>query len=627
MESTLRLFKALPVISKNRETDDSLMAKTIKKGFIFSPEVIAEYSAADLEHLTKVVEKELTLTAEQMNSSFHKSWKKVRDASIEQLVIEQILHYFTTYGFERLGIYNEDSVYIPCEELEIPDIDEKQIRLVVIRGLTKDEIKSELLVLLQSGIALAEKTIKDVIDVSTYVKLNEAEIDTIRNKEVRVALYDYLDKFPEHPMEFLRFLVYKATNATLLIKNKKSIEEIKTKDNLCALNLLTKYEDKYGLERLGEIFYRFKPLFLAFRTSRGLKTTINRIRKLAKKHHKPMPVDYLNSITSMIKKGEAIDEKKLNAELERVNTFRKIRLAYALKFRTKKVDSVLYRVRNGKSYATEFGFSNHAEAGRILDIVLESIAADMGKNVKGKKVYIPSNMNYTLPATEKQFTGYFPSGTFVTVPRDMIMGVHWNNLKGRRIDLDLSLISTQKIGWDSYYRNDDRSVLFSGDVTDARGKKGASELFYVKKQEQEEFIVFVNFFNYHDGENVPFKILVAEENPASFGHNYTVDPNNVVAVAGSQISTRQKILGLLVPDDDCCRFYFAETSIGASITSGHSAYTNQGRKYLGSYYKNSIELKDVLTKAGAELVQEADKADIDLSAESLDKNTILDLVK
>ena len=60
---------------------------------------------------------------EKWNQTFHKSWEKVEKAPIEQLVLEQIVHYITTYGFEELGIYDKNSVYIPKEKLEIPELD------------------------------------------------------------------------------------------------------------------------------------------------------------------------------------------------------------------------------------------------------------------------------------------------------------------------------------------------------------------------------------------------------------------------------------------------------------------------------------------------------------------------
>ena len=85
----------------------------MKNGYILSPEVVFNYPNIDI--LLTTIDEEIGLSGKQMNASFHKSWQKVRDADIIQLVMEQIIHYITTYGFERLGIYDENSVYIPNE--------------------------------------------------------------------------------------------------------------------------------------------------------------------------------------------------------------------------------------------------------------------------------------------------------------------------------------------------------------------------------------------------------------------------------------------------------------------------------------------------------------------------------
>lgn len=628
MKSTIRLFKAVPIITqKKTKSNRKLFKKTIPKRFIFSPEVIGNYSEHELDSLIKIVEKELTLTSDQMNNAFHKSWKKIKDASIEELVIEQIIHYITTYGFERIGIYDKNTVYIPDEKLKTPQLKVEGINLIIIKGYTKNELKNKLLNLLNSGIALKDETKDDIIDIATYVELTEHEITQIKNKEVRTALYDYLDLFPENPIEFLRYLIYKSTNKTLLIKDSLTIKEIKSKDNLYILNLLKKYKNKYGLEKLAEIFYRFKPLFLAFRTNKQLKTIINKLRKLAVKYHKPMQEDYLNNITNKIKNKKIIDKNKLQEELQKVNPFRKIRLAYALKYRTQTSESILYKIRNGKGYATEFKFNQQKIAEKILNIVRNSLVEDIKKNVNKKKIYIPDYINYALPATEKQFIGNFPSGTYVSIPKDMIVGVHWNNLKDYRIDLDLSLISdnARKIGWDSMYRTEDRDILFSGDITDAPLPKGASELFYVQKQKEKAFILFLNYYNYNK-EEVPFKIMVAKEQPRGFNANYMINPNNIIAITESKITQPQKILGLLIITEKECRFYFTETYLGQSITSYNNKFIKNATNYLFNFYQNTINLNEILEKSGAKIVDSKEKCDIDLSPEKLEKDTILNLI-
>lgn len=668
MKSTIRLFKAVPIEKKQfsivafkkeyKETINKILAKTIEYGFVLSPEVIANYSDKNISIIIKEAIEEVGLSAKQMNSSFHKSWQKIKEADMEQLVVEQLAHYLTTYGkeqpteyliekeeqwgvdnlaekiiglgdFESDRIKDEDYVYIPKEKLEIPGLEEG-IKFIIIKGYTKDELKKKVFALCKTGIAFGEDTIKDIFDVILFVEINEKELELIKNREVKIKLYDFLEVVPEDPVEFLRYLIYKTTGRTLLIKDKATIEAIKSKSELHIVKLFNRYKKAHTLNELGKIFYRYKPLFLAFKSNSELRHTINRIRKLAKRYHEPMKEDYLNGVTALINKGKEIDWDKLEYELGKinVNTFRKIRLAYALNFRAKNTNSILYRIRNGKGYATTFHFRHKRVAKKVLDIVMKSIIEDIKRNVKGKKIYIPENINYTLPSTEKQFTGDMPSGSYVSIPKDMILGVHWENQDHKRIDLDLSMISVQdgKIGWDSRYRSGGGDILFSGDMTNASKPNGASELFYIRKQSVDKALMYVNYYNYEEGD-IPFKILVAQEQAKNFKCNYMVNPNNIIAIAKTKINKKQKVLGLLVMNTAGCRFYFTEAYLGDSITSSENVFNKNSREFLFNYYENAINLKDVLEEAGAKLVKTKDKCDIDLSPESLEKDKIIRLIK
>ncbi len=628
MKATIKLFRAVPIINKNKQKDNSSIHKlTIPKGFIFAPEVFGNHNYNELLDLINVVTKEISLTGEELNSTFHKSWNKIRDASIEQLVIEQVIHYVTTYGFQALGCYDKDSIFIPNEKLDIPQLKD-DISLVVIKGYTKEELKEKILNLLSSGIALKEETIQDIVEVCLFVGMSEKDIKSVKNKEVKIKLYDILNIVPENAVEFLRYIVYKITEKTLLIKDKKTIAMIKEGPNLGIIPLFQKYKQNYGFQNLAEVFYRFKPIFLAFRTNKNMNKIVNQIRRLAVENHKPMKEDYLNEITSKINKGVYIIENDIIEALGKVNIFRKIRLAYALKFRTNYRESILYRVRNGKSYAKEFTShkENEEQYERVYNLVLDSIRKDINKNMFDKKIYIPNNVVYALPATEKQFTGNFPSGSYVTVPKDMVAGIHWKDLGSKTIDLDLSLISPKegKIGWDSSYRTGDRSILFSGDITAA--PNGATELFYIKGQLTEPLIMMVNYYNYSKDNEVPFKIIVAEEPVDRLNQNYTVNPNNVITTAKTSIDKEEKILGLVVPSEEGCRLYFAEANIGKDITSSESDYIQHARQYLIDFYSDSISLNDILFQV-CDFTDKPEDADINLSPEALEKDTIINMLR
>jgi hypothetical protein len=398
--STLRLFNAIQVNDKNNNYfDESIFKRTIQNGYILDSAIHST------DTLLNKVEKIVGISGEKANASFHKSWKVIKDSSIEALVIQQIIHYFTTYGFESMGIYGKDFVYIPHEKLELPEITE-DIKLTFVKAMTSEEI-SESIVMLGSKIALSKETLEDIMVI---IKTNEYDaqfIKKIGNRELKSLLYEFYDILPDEPVEYLRYVITKITGETLLIKNKYLIELIKKSD----YQMLDSFLEN-APKNLASIFFRYKPLFLAMKSISHNKTFFNHLRKNANYMHIPLSTDYLGDITNQIKNNK-LDLHTLYEHLENVNIYRKIRLAYALNFRLYCKDSIVYKVRNGRGWTTDFSWDTNANnvVDDALNIVLDSIANDMVDNVYGKVIYIPENIHYTLPATEKQFSGFLPSNS------------------------------------------------------------------------------------------------------------------------------------------------------------------------------------------------------------------------
>ena len=643
--ATLRLFNAIRIKSKNQTKlshPPEVTKRTIQNGYIIDPHIFIGHEKHDL---LDEIETIVGISGEKANASFHKSWAVVKDTPIETLVIQQIMHYFTTYGFETIGIYNEDTVYIPHEKLEVPQI-KSDIPLVVIKAMTPREICDAIIKLGSSGIALSEQTLDDIMtiieteDYKTKAKTIASDpsknfvadwfVSIIKNRELKTRLSDYFGLVPKEPVEFLRHLVSKLTNESLLIKNDYLIEKIKASNGKFCDELI-----KYAPTDLASIFYRYKPLFLAMKSISKNKTFFNRLRKNAKKIHKPLPEDFLNSVTSKLKHGKIAPKKfeeKLTKKLENASIFRKIRLANALKFRTNARSCygcqipIVYRIRNGKGWATETERSDFHGATDVYLKVEKSIVKNL--NVKDRIIYIPDFIDYALPATEKQFTGHFPTGTSVKVPKNMIVGIHWENTD-KRVDLDLSAIDTEgKVGWDALYRKND--ILFSGDITDApKSKGGASEMFYIKSKCKPK-ILNVNYYNMSPGNTVDCKIFVAHENPTGFESNYMVDPNNILATATINITGKQNIIGLIADG----KFYFGNIYLGNGISIRSGKQADIAREYMISSFVNSISLKKILKDAGAIVVNSQDEAPsvsygspIDLSPTAVNKNSIIELLK
>lgn len=634
---------------------------------------------------------------QQWNNTLHKDFEIVRNAPLDNLITQQLMHYITTYGFEALGVYSEETIYIPKEKLDIPELDIESVDLIVIKPLTPSELTEKLMTLLTSGIALSEQSIKDIMVLSDYIDKNR--FDEIKNREIKTALYDKYNIMPANPDDFLRYLLFKTTGETLKIKNNDMIHKIKLSNRATVLNMLLSYINKTpnGYARLSSIFLRNKVLFLAYKTKRDelshnkkdleaelqVNTIVNKLRKLSNKNHKPLKSNILDCITNSPDKINVNDVIEL---LDNVTIFREIRILNGILYRLYGSQNIVYKIRNGSSYVSKISekTKNNQEYYIALDNIAKNIKEHLvdriSKKVRNKTIYIPNNVVYAAPTSEKQFTGNFPDGSYLEIPREqsLVYGVHWKNIENgistnnrdfygsddyyskynreERVDLDLKQMNKNEVfGWDASYRSQGRDILFSGDVTSGTLPQGATELFYVDKNYgYGAFLVSLNMFT-SNSQDVPFEFVIAKEDriASNIRKNYVLDPNKILEKVEMVIKKdeRQKVVGFIVIGDNV-RFYFNDFSAGGV---GHARYSTASQdditmgsfEYLQSYSKIQIKLNDLLAEAGAimsktnkifEVVSENNEfgetvfktkeidVDIDLSPNSITKESIIALL-
>jgi len=270
-------------------------------------------------------------------------------------------------------------------------------------------------------------------------------------------LYKKSGTFPNNAVEMVRYLVYLATDKTLLIKDKATIEKIKTSSlDISAL------VNQYGIENLSTVFLRYKPLFLAFKKGKN-KVVINRLRKAAVKNHLPSTPGYFETILSSPKAVSMLESK-----LKELNNFKKIALLQTISIRLKGLNTRAFGIRNQKLYIKQGGLVTD---NAYLKLVYAVIYADLISSLKAKAcaIKIPDGINITLPTSEKSFIGNYPLGTsFDFSDADNIVGINWKSSDGAH-DLDLSLrdIEGNKYGWNAAYKNANNSIVYSGDMTSA----------------------------------------------------------------------------------------------------------------------------------------------------------------
>lgn len=189
---------------------------------------------------------------------------------------------------------------------------------------------------------------------------------------------------PFDTMEFFRYVIYRATGQTLLIKNLEVISAIEASNYNPAFQF-----EQFGLEKMAEIFNRFKPLFLAFKTK--CPKMINKIGKLSKVHHKPTIQNPLNYVTSFFLSKDDIHW------LDNATPFALFKALSACHTRMQGQYAFAYRVRNGKSFV---------KTGQVSGVVwpnydhLFSYLKDRFE-LRGKKFFLPKGVEYALPTSEK----------------------------------------------------------------------------------------------------------------------------------------------------------------------------------------------------------------------------------
>lgn len=537
-------------------------------------------------------------------TTFYKNWGSVISGKFD-LWEEACKHYTSTYGTDFKG-----KTYVVNDGAEVPDF----TSLKVIMPIEISEVIDRCRGMLYSGIALKQETIDAIFaildDFSTSQNgdgaVNYLDINKVKNKEAKLYLYKRLNLVPSDSTEMVRYLIYLATGKSLLIKDKQTLSLIEaSKFNFNEL------VDAYGIANLSSVFYRFKPIFLAFKkANRKNKSIVNALRKLAEKNHEPYQHGFLENLLSR----KNVDLEALAERLKTATNFTKVKLLQTINVRNKFLNLNAFGIRNQKLFIKENAVPKHGvgQYDAIYKIIYASLVESLSQ--KACNVTIPNGVNIKLPTSEKSFIGNYPLGTsFDFSETDNIVGINWRGEDGAN-DLDLSLmaIDGKKYGWNSDYYNDRRSVIYSGDMT--RAYPEATELFYTSK-EFTPSIVKVNLFN--GAPNSKFKFFLAKEKITKMNSNYMVDPNNIVVNVDCEMDSREKMLGVITDK----QFILAQFRTGRGMVAYHSV-TDKYTEYALSTLDCYISLWEVLVDAGFKIVDEG--ADVDLR--NLSKDTLINLL-
>ena len=624
------LFKVCPVVLRRTRQLDIVNAITtgMTKGYLVHPRCSNKYAKAFIDGIDM-----------QYNSTFYKSWSDVANKTRLELLVDQIMHYMTTYGTDFTA-----EAYVPNLNPEEPAWNTYKL----ITPCTWEELYDKCMQMLVSGAALKSSTVKVLTDyIVAYVKFFEIEliVDEIKNREALVILCDALGILPNDGQKLFAHIMYKATGQTMIVKNRATRKVIEY--NVPKVEKLFITLNQKQLVALAGVFNRYKELFLAFKNPLT-KNVINKIGRLSKKHHTPMARTFWQDVFNM-----SIEDFNEGAEywLPKATNFKLVQIMQAVRERLMVAageGSNLYIVRNGKIFAKNTNDGTDMLGAAVKYIAWQNVYIKCRKqlveNLKTKACAVKFPEHYTLmcPTSEKNFVGDFPMGTACKLGPNSVVGIYWRNDWGTR-DFDLSYqgLDGTSISWCTDYHKNDK-IIYSGDLTDATN--GANEVIRFN----DDIVTGIMYVNQYWGEtNSKFRLFLGtDNNNTPFKQDmakYMVDPNNIKLEAEMHTEDgRQFTLGLVndgyfyfftlgcgynAVKDALCVKNKKENNVADRDWKAYNKITKDAQDELITILKRKVKtllpLNDVLLEAGFWSAKEGDENVLDLT--TIDRSTLIDL--
>ena len=598
----IQFFKAAvpggPAAAKPQE----LVADALSRGLLIPPSLI-----------NRDVEIFVSLQPKDLNSTFYKRWQDVVEKNRLELFLDQIRHYVSTYG---TGHTQAGNGYVPNDGSEAPDFSE----YTVITPIGEDELYKRCLSILQGGAALKSRTVAALCQaVTDYLAAHPNapfDIDSIRNREGLSILCKALGRRPSAPVELLRYIIYETTGQSLLIQSDDMLQRIRVQQKPYDFSQLTQAE----LDGLASIFYRFKNLFLAFRTQEyhdaqsnewvvrisSNRPIINRLRRAAVRLHVPMRVGFWESVLA----GDA-SEEEVRERLDGVSNFKLVTLLQAIRERLLLApgDQAMYPIRNGSVWFREAPErDDRHDYLRMLERILhERLVRNLSS--KACSVRFPEDLTLTCPASEKNFIGNLPFGSSYPLAENNFFGIYWRAEWGTD-DLDLSFMDWKgsTTGWNEQYNTGE--TVYSGDMTDADPE--AVELIYCKGR-CPNGTVYVNRYSGEPGSR--FQFFFGQQEIVDMHENYMVDPNSVLIREELLADSREKMVALVCGG----RIWLCDFGVGESrVSDGDDAGVKEA--VLARKAHCFLPLRDILLEAG---FRESNHPELDFR--DLKKDSLLSL--
>lgn len=563
-------------------------AKSIKVGKWATPDIAYRWLYDELDNDSNM----------NYNSSFYRDFEEVRRMDRLDIWMDQIRHYASTYGTDFQG-----EAWLPERTKKLPKFEYN--KLTRIESMDIPEFQVKLFELVCSGIAMSRELIDDLIEIIDSLDWSDLLRDHffkhIKNRELRYILrskYNILEY--KDGQDCLMQLLYEVYGISMLVKEPAMLDLISEEISRDKVEIMKRYfTDQQSSKLLASVFLRNKDIFLRMKSASKLSTEVNRLRKMAKKLHKPLEKSLWLQLENLSK------DQRLS--LYKNEGFFKLMQVLTAYINSVNSDDALYVIRNGKSYFKVGGghLDDMDSRSDIIDEIFDEILRRVRDNYKGKTVKLPTSIELAVPTSEKNFIGDIPYGSSIYLKKDFCFGIYWRNEWGA-YDLDLHAMDLKgdHIGWNSKYHNSD--ITFSGDMTQANPE--AVEVFSIGNNCM-DLVIKANVYN---GSSVSkFQVIFAEK---GIKEGVVIDPTKIKFKADLKFpGTNEMTLGFVVNK----RFIFTKFATANSIVPRmDDDMISHYITYMKNISQHSVMLEDLLREAGVNIIHEDtsdEVADFDLS--------------
>lgn len=636
----VRLFKAIPREMVMKPGCGANWKECFEQGFL----VINDHGdiMSDISNdAYRIIHAVFGKNAVQFNNTFYQDFRTVRDMTNLERVLDQIMHYMSTYGREMVGL--EARPYIPVRDFDFEGIPGMNISVdqILVIQMVDDKVLGDMVDHMVKTVKAPNAMMRTGFQyLWPYMSVTDKDIQSF---ELKCVYYDESGRVPSQNIDFLRYMVYKTTGRPMLIKDRTTIEIIKrTTPDYKLIGLWQECD----INSMAEIFYRYKPLFLAFKhmgtvsrwdgrertqANPNMARVINRIRRAAVEHHKPLNEASIQNMIQMYLQNKSVAHlvaKASNRDLVKIINS----LLNSLEVDQPRV----FNIRNGKAYVADGVTKLPKELRKrseMMTYIYHQLVARMGDKYENVVFVMPEHIEYTVPTSEKQMVYTYPWGTRIQVPGEggYTMGMHWFDQHGQRVDLDLHMngLNGAHIGWNAGYYNSE--ATYSGDMTGAPLPNGAAEAIEFCTRDN-DYNMTINKFSGPD--NVDFKLFVSKGHVGSIGYKFTYHPEDdlipTIPMQFMGLDGNAMNVGIIHKGD----FYFYGGRISSGIVPAQNY--NQFIQGVSAKITSMLLMKEFLEDCGATVMTQApdsamnqegeEMAVIDLSPEALIPTTLFEVI-